>query len=107
MTPKTSAKVPPRPLKSRLVASAPVPAAAPDNLSKPSDDLQDMNFKVSPAFHRAFKITAVTRGMSMKELLEAAFRTWQERYENGSPRKADPAPPADLFRGDGGTTRDR
>ena len=40
--------------------------------------LQDMNFKVHPAFHRQFKMTAAAQGMSMKELLEASFQAWKE-----------------------------
>lgn len=39
-----------------------------------------MNFKVTPAFHREFKIEAALRGMSMKELLEAAFKTYLEKF---------------------------
>lgn len=38
--------------------------------------LQDLNFKVDPSFHRLFKTTAAQNGMSMKELLEDAFRLW-------------------------------
>ncbi len=38
----------------------------------------DLNFKVDPDFHRSFKTKATTRGMSMKELLEASFRAFLE-----------------------------
>lgn len=89
---QTRAKVPP-PLKQRLAAAPPVTMIAPDNLSKPSDEVQDLNFKVSPAFHRDFKVTATVRGMSMKELLEASFSAWKEKYGEKSTQTGD------LFRG--------
>ena len=38
----------------------------------------DLNFKVDPDFHRAFKTEATVRGMSMKELLEASFKAFLE-----------------------------
>ena len=34
---------------------------------------QDLNFKVDPALHRAFKMVATLRGISMKELFELSF----------------------------------
>ena len=51
-------------------------------VSRPSVDLNsnkpsvDLNFKVDPDFHRAFKTEATVRGMSMKELLEASFKAF-------------------------------
>jgi len=66
------------PLPRGLVfAREPVPVA-----SNPSVDLNsnkpsvDLNFKVDPDFHRAFKTEATVRGMSMKELLEASFKAF-------------------------------
>lgn len=47
---------------------------------KPNSSLQDMNFKVDPKFHRAFKVASTMNGMSMKELLDASFRTWIDKY---------------------------
>jgi hypothetical protein len=73
-------KVPSPPQRRGIIAQVPTPVAAPDNLSKPNSGLQDMNFKMSPEFHRAFKITASIRGMAMKDLLEASFRCWVEHY---------------------------
>lgn len=52
----------------------------PNNMAKPNSGYQDLNFKVDPDFHRAFKLTAAMKGMQMKELLEASFRTWVEQY---------------------------
>jgi hypothetical protein len=43
-----------------------------------------MNFKVDPAFKRAFKIIAARRGMPMKELLEASFRAWVDKESDDS-----------------------
>jgi hypothetical protein len=78
--------VPPPPRKARGLQSPPpqpnqVIDAAP-NLATPNAGAQDMNFKMDPAFHRAFKATASMRNMAMKELLEASFRCWIE--ENGN-----------------------
>lgn len=73
--------VPPPPSrKPRLIAPPPAPEQAPENLSKPSDSttLADLNFKVAPAFHRRFKLEALVRGMTMKELLEACFYAYLE-----------------------------
>lgn len=86
---KTRARVP-APPKQRLMASAPPPTFVPDNLSKSSDNLQDLNFKVTPDFHRKFKVTATSWGMSMKELLEASFKAWIDQH---GPRPKDD----DLF----------
>lgn len=66
----------------RLQAPAPSPAKAPDNLTQPTDSgfstFQDMNFKVDPAFHRKFKMEAVSRGLSMKDMLVASFNAYLE-----------------------------
>lgn len=81
--PPAQAKVPPPPsrnLRRGLMVSIPMPAAAPDNLSKPNSGVQDLNFKVDPELHRAFKLAATMRGMSMKDLLDASFRCWLEQY---------------------------
>lgn len=76
--------VPPPPRKSRLNMAPPVLAETPDNLSKPSDSgvstYVDMNFKISPEFHRRFKIEATLRGLSMKDLLEASFKAYLEQH---------------------------
>lgn len=71
---------PPRSSSSRLPDAPPTSADVPDNLSRPSDGFQDLNFKVSSDFHRRFKLTAATWGMSMKELLEASFKKWVEEH---------------------------
>jgi len=76
--------------KQRFMTSVPTLDTAPDNLSRPSETtLQDLNFKVSPDFHRAFKVAATTRGMTMKELLEACYSHYMQAF----PMKQD-----DLFR---------
>ncbi|SER26693.1 hypothetical protein SAMN05216548_11432 [Faunimonas pinastri] len=62
------------------MVSAPTPTFTPDNLSKSPEELKDLNFKVSPDLHRDFKLTATAWGMSMKELLEAAYKGWVEKH---------------------------
>jgi hypothetical protein len=47
-----------------------------------------MNFKVSPDFHRRFKLEATLRGRSMKELLEASFKTYLEQHGGSMERPA-------------------
>ncbi len=75
---------PPPPKKSRLTVAPPPPVAAPDNLTTPTDEnsttFQDVNFKVKPEFHRFFKAEAVIRGMSMKDLLEAALKCYLDTH---------------------------
>lgn len=73
---------PPAKRKSRLGASAPKASVAVDHLSEPSDSgkMQDMNFKVSPSFHKRFRVEASLRGMSMKELLEAMAKFYYEGH---------------------------
>jgi hypothetical protein len=52
--------------------------------------LKDLNFKVCPSLHRAFKITAALRGIKMKELLDAAFRCWLIMYGDEALKRALP-----------------
>jgi hypothetical protein len=42
----------------------------------PSPTVKDLNFKVSPSFHRAFKAASTMSDLSMKELLEASLLAW-------------------------------
>jgi hypothetical protein len=87
-TPKDEKLVVPPPPRSKqrgLQAPPPAPndiAEAAPNLATANSGIQDMNFKMDPAFHRAFKTTASMRNMAMKELLEASFRCWVEEHGN-------------------------
>jgi hypothetical protein len=74
-------KVPPPPRRG-ILASPPAPAIEQplENMAKPNSGIQDLNFKVDPDFHLAFKLAATMKGMSMKEVLEASFKHWVERY---------------------------
>lgn len=80
ITPGTRAPVPspPRKTKSRLMDMLPeAPPQASDNLTKPNaEKLKDLSFKVDEAFHREMKAAAANWGMSMKDLLTAAFKVW-------------------------------
>jgi hypothetical protein len=49
-----------------------------------AESLRDMNFKMDPEFHRAFKLTAISHGMTMKELFEASFRVWVDKESDAS-----------------------
>jgi hypothetical protein len=42
--------------------------------------LQNLNFKVAPNCHRAFKVTAAYREIPMKELLDESFRCWLAQF---------------------------
>lgn len=72
--------IPAPPARKSRLPEAPAPAAPPDNLSKPTEDLVDMNFRVPEAFHRQVKITAASWGMSMKDLIKAAYAEWVEKH---------------------------
>jgi hypothetical protein len=43
-----------------------------------------MNFKVSPAFKREFRMTAADRGLRLNELLIEAFDAWKEGHRAGA-----------------------
>jgi hypothetical protein len=60
-----------------LATIADEPTFVADNM-KPKTKYKDLNFKVSDAFSREFKLTATARGQSMKELLEECFATWKK-----------------------------
>jgi hypothetical protein len=47
-------------------------------MTSPSPKLKDLNFKVDPSFHRAFKTASAMSGLSMKELLEASLHAWTD-----------------------------
>jgi hypothetical protein len=49
-------------------------------MASPSAKLKDLNFKVDPSFHRAFKTASAMSGLSMKELLEASLLVWIEAH---------------------------
>ncbi|MCK1543397.1 hypothetical protein IVB12_15885 [Bradyrhizobium sp. 179] len=82
---------PPRSRARGLPTPPPAPNQVSDNLAKSNSGIQDMNFKMDPDFHRAFKATASMRNMAMKELLEASFRTWVE--VNGTELEKSLLPP--------------
>lgn len=79
----TDVKVPSPPGKagSRLPSAPPAPQEAPQNMGTPNGDkLADMNFKVSPSLKNRVKLEAAARGMSMKDLCEAAFRLYFDTH---------------------------
>jgi hypothetical protein len=41
-----------------------------------------MNFKVSPAFRREFRMAAADRGLRLNELLIEAFEAWKARKQH-------------------------
>jgi hypothetical protein len=43
-------------------------------------ETQDLNFKVDPDFHKRFKIEAVKRGLSMREMLEQMAKDWWREH---------------------------
>lgn len=85
--------MPPPPRKGRrgILADVPDPKESLRNLSQPNSGLQDLNFKVDPALHHAFKVTAAMRNMPMKDLLDAAFRCYVEHYGTDIERGMLPA----------------
>jgi len=49
-----------------------------------SDELQTLNFKVQPAFKKAYKGYAVAQGMTMLELLKEGFELSKARRGGSS-----------------------
>jgi len=56
------------------------PSSAAQASSAPNEPL---NFKMSPAFKREFKMAAVERGLRLNELLVEAFDAWKEKQRGG------------------------
>jgi hypothetical protein len=44
-------------------------------------DIETLNFKVKSQFKREFKGYAVSRGMTMVELLEASYQLYKEKHD--------------------------
>lgn len=44
-------------------------------------DLETLNFKVKSQFKREYKGYAVSRGMTMVELLEASYQLYKEKHD--------------------------
>lgn len=44
------------------------------------DDTETLNFKVKSQFKREYKGYAVSRGMTMVELLEASYQLYKEKH---------------------------
>jgi hypothetical protein len=57
---------------------APVPVGA-DRSTKA--DTETLNFKVKSQFKREYKGYAVSRGMTMVELLEASYQLYKEKHD--------------------------
>ena len=52
-----------------------------DDHSAPANEgWVDLNFKVKDRYRRVFKRVAANHGISMKELLELAFKLWVENF---------------------------
>jgi hypothetical protein len=93
----TKALVPSPPARRRrLLAAVPdtVVTPPPRNMQKSNSGLQDLNFKVDPNFHTAFKVIAAIEGMPMKDLLEASFSAWVEKFSDDQIRAITATLPA-------------
>jgi hypothetical protein len=74
------AKVPPPSPVSRKGAP-PEAVQTVANLDKPEPGtIDNLNFKVSPEFKRSFRIYAMSRGMTAKDLLVRCFDFYQEHH---------------------------
>ena len=58
----------------------PVLEHAPQNLDKTPLATETLNFKVMSEFKREYKGYAVSRGMTMVELLQESFQLYKERH---------------------------
>lgn len=84
-TPKDKPGVvpPPPPPANRLPAPPPRLDETPTNMGTPTEDLVTMNFKVPPRLRMQFKSESSMRGMSMRDMLEASFKFYCQKF----PRK--------------------
>ncbi|HET6841356.1 MAG TPA: hypothetical protein VFK06_06670 [Candidatus Angelobacter sp.] len=73
------AKVP-SPVHSRK-GTPPAPTQTVANLEKPElGTIDNLNFKVAPELKRAFRIYAMSRGMTAKDLLERCFEFYRQHH---------------------------
>lgn len=75
---ESRAKVAPPPKKQSFLPEQTKPVEAADNMK--GEKLVGMTFNMPRDWHTRFKMTAVSRGMDMKEFLMECFATW-ERVE--------------------------
>ncbi len=69
------------PAPKRQREAPPVLEHTPQNLDKtPPLATETLNFKVMSEFKREYKGYAVSRGMTMVELLQASFQLYKERH---------------------------
>jgi hypothetical protein len=74
------AKVPP-PASTSRKGPPPTLTQTVSNLDKPEPGgIDNLNFKVPSEFKRAFRLYAVARGLTSKELLERCFEFYQEHH---------------------------
>lgn len=65
---------PPRPATKKGKGAPPALLQTVGNLDKPEpESYKPLNFKVSPDFHRDFKLYAAQHGLSMVEVLQQGF----------------------------------
>ena len=73
-------KVPPPKIKRE---APPVLEQTPQNLEKkPPLETETLNFKVTSELKREYKGYAVSRGMTMVELLQQSFQLYKQRHGN-------------------------
>lgn len=73
-------KPPPPPRKSDPKGKPPERADAKVNLVKPEPrEIVALNFRVPAEFKKDFKIAAATLGITQSELLQQAFKLWQQQ----------------------------
>lgn len=74
-------KPPPPPRKSDLKGKPPERTETKINLVKPEPgEIVALNFRVPAEFKRDFKIASATVGITQSELLQQAFRMWEEKH---------------------------
>ncbi len=74
-------KPPPPPRKADLKGPPPERTETKANLVKPEPgEIVALNFRVPAEFKRDFKIASATVGITQSELLQQAFRLWEEKH---------------------------
>lgn len=74
-------KLPPPPRKTDPKGTPPERTETKENLSKPEPgESVALNFRVPAEFKRDFKIASATIGIKQSELLQQAFRLWEEKH---------------------------
>lgn len=80
-TPDMEGRAAPAPVPAPVLAAVPArPASEPPPAGQGETSGQPLNFRVSDAFRREFKVYAASHGLKLNELLRLSFEAYRRRH---------------------------